>query len=197
MNLKSITSIGIKVVLYTFFGLIFLIIFSWLSEPLIEWWSDFATSMIITPLGVNHLPDYLSHPVEMIILAAPFYVIVYTPILVFLRSNTRVGNRFSNQIRKIDEAKGNLKSSIKYLDELRRSVEKKSGEHDQLSGLIEQLDSVSKEKAHELRKKLDAISYVNRRDEMRKFFFSFVLGVVASVIASAIWEVVSNSRSLG
>lgn len=173
-------------------GIYLLILFStpfaafWLLNAPIAWWVNLIHNHVLQPYGIDELPPYLNEPISAILLLSPFVIIASITYYLFsLKTKEDNADRFATQLQKIGEAKNNLSDSIGYLDELKTSIEK-AKEHEKLMIMVDQLSSLSDEKTDQLKKKLEAIAYINRRSDYIKLFISFVLGIITSLIASAI-----------
>ncbi len=165
----------------------------WVTDPLLKWWVDLISDKVLEPIKILELPQPFFMTIAAFFVTFPLWSIAATSIILFNIKYTKSNrDRFTVQIKSLDEAKANLRDSINYIDELRYSLEKKAHDHEELTNLIDQLTIASEDKADELKAKLDAVAYVNRKAEVVKLVLSFILGVVASVIASSIWEIISK-----
>jgi hypothetical protein len=97
-----------------------------------------------------------------------------------------------DQLRALAAAKESLASSLAFLDGIQAEIQSSSRRFEELSALVASLEATSKEKSSKLRQKLDAIAYTDKRTEALKMLASFVLGVIASLVAAAIWSSISR-----
>jgi len=131
-------------------------------------------------------------PVTMLIFSGPVILLLAFTVLSRLQGHAQQEGGHAAQLERLDEAKSSLAVSINYLTELQTHIKAQAEKQQRLSGLLASLESASKETTDELRRKLEAIAYVNRRNDMVKLAISFGLGVLASLIASAIWTVLQK-----
>ena len=160
----------------------------WVFGPLIKAIVKFVSDHGLNPLDVEALPEWLSLPLTVLIFMSPLIAVAIA--LIFLTN--REPDKPQDQLRRLAAAKESLTSSLAFLDDVQAEIQSRSKRYEELSALVSSLEATSKESSSQLKQKLDAISYANRRTETLKLLASFVLGVIASLIASAIWSMMSR-----
>lgn len=123
-------------------------------------------------------------PLLLFISAAVYFLL---PLLIRPAKDT-VSGGYEKQLSALDEVKKNLKSSLDFVADLSSAVQSQQQKYLELKETVDILEEASKESAEGLRKKLEAIALVNRSKEFRTLVVAFVLGFFASLLASAVWQ---------
>lgn len=157
-------------------------------------YAKFATEHVLGPLD---LPLILGILIGFLLLIIPPLLIMFGllychgKIIDKVMSQQTISYRGSTQLKNLNKAHKTLSASLKYLDELRGSIQDGQKQQKELKLLVESLRKASQESASELKKKLAAIGYVNKRKEYLRFALGFALGVISSLMATAIWSLLS------
>lgn len=169
------------------------LLITWALGPLMPPYLGFVTNHFLTPLGITRLPDTIEYPITCGILTSPV-VAAYVAFLFLINrsSMNRKPVKQKDQLRALAAAKESLASSLAFLDGIQAEIQSSSRRFEELSALVASLEATSKEKSSKLRQKLDAIAYTDKRTEALKMLASFVLGVIASLVAAAIWSSISR-----
>lgn len=97
----------------------------------------------------------------------------------------------SVQLLKLEGAKGALADATKYLVALSEAIEASKKKETQITAELEALKAFATDSTDELSKKLRAISLATAPQELKRTFIAFFLGVLSSLLASAIWRIFS------
>ena len=155
-------------------------------------YTHFLLEYFLVPLGIMKLPEFAGISLAAIIASLPFGAALYISyVCLMVRSEPTPSStdRFLKQITELDNARANLSRAIKYLDDMKQEISANQQKQEELNNIVRKLESASKESAAELRAKLEAIGIVTKRREASKILAGFLLGILASLIATAIWTV--------
>lgn len=170
-------------------GFFFLFFMPYLFVPFMDSYLVHMDKYIIDPIGVSNLPDFLRTPTSVLIGMIPLgCVLFFISFLIHRKFKDKTSDRSKNQLIAIKQAMENLQDSLNFLAELKQSITDKTKKYNELEEAIEQLDLTSRESASDLKAKLNAIDFVNGRTKFLKLSVSFGLGILASLIATSIWE---------
>lgn len=152
-------------------------------------YANFVVYYILSPLrgDINALTR---NALEILLAALPA-VIILGPQVLWVRYLRRRQDRMGpakEQLEALSSARKALADSSEFLAVLAADIEVNQKRQAQLEAQIETLKSLSSESADAIRQKLAAISFATRRQEYLRIAVAFFLGVVSSLVASAIWE---------
>jgi hypothetical protein len=154
---------------------------------------SFVLYNILYPLGVNKLPEPLGGIIGGIVANIPMMVGMFAWHYYRYRKQEKIAEeQVKTPLHILGSARKSLAEAISYMNKLEQNITLNVKKSQELSDLVDTLDSVSKEKVEELRKKLKAIEYLNRSGEYKRTILAFMLGVISSLIASAIWSLIAK-----
>lgn len=91
-------------------------------------------------------------------------------------------------VANLDSAKRSVLDALRYLDEIEEQVQQKEKQHSILNELVKSLETASQDTADQLRRKLEAIRYIEKKAEYARLVLTFFLGVFSSLFASVLWS---------
>jgi phosphoglycerol transferase MdoB-like AlkP superfamily enzyme len=189
------------------------------KEGWIHWWIPWLLVLglivlIALPLLLSFLIfDYVLIPLDIAELHKPWPLIIFISLPIFFfaleigliyllfyllvdkpSSQKTSRDRSSAQLKNLNEARKTLAASLKHLDKLSRAIQDSQKKQEELTLLVESLKETSHESALGLKKKLAAIDFVNRRKEYWRYIVAFILGIIASLMATFIWSLLSTNH---
>ncbi|WP_249605389.1 hypothetical protein [Chromobacterium sp. IRSSSOUMB001] len=173
-----------------FVKIVLLILLILLVNPYADW----AVDYIILPLYKSGLDDTYRKATQYALSVVPPIIALVIDRLYerWYRKRQDKYSNIRNQLNQIQAAKQALLSSTQFLEQISETIERSEKRQAELEAQVEALQSASKESTEDLRKKLDAISLVSRRQEYWRTGFAFASGVASSLVASGIWTILQK-----
>lgn len=161
----------------------------WITPLVMKPYVGFAFRYVFDPLGSNRWPELFSNSFAFLVICGPFIIppILFSAWKTFHPSRS-LPDRMRQQLADLDRAQSSISDSLSALRDLKAEIAANISKHDELRALVDRLNSTASETSDSLRQKLDAIEAINRNRDRLRTMLAFVSGVFASLVASAIWQ---------
>ncbi|KOO58685.1 hypothetical protein WH43_07470 [Rheinheimera sp. KL1] len=173
--------------------LISLLIVLYLLSPKYAWFLGYHVLPLIESIGVK--PDSTLYQIFLYILASLFPILGLIPYFFWSkkqRDKTSSNTSLSDQLVKLGKFKSSLDEVTSYITTLQKDIEENARLQVELEEKVKILNSVATESVDTLKEKMDAISLASRGKNNKNLAISFVLGVAASLLASSIFQLLSD-----